>query len=688
MALRNLYTPAIETAPLFLAFLFTLGHAVFAQTSSSCNPSDPQPTVTVSVSRSPFTVVPSADGCWLFASAGNGVAVLKRGPDGVRQVRQVPVTSMAGIVLTHDGKLLIGAAGNQVVFLDVAVLTGAADDPNIRAQVGAISANGQSGGVYVNVTSDDRLLFVSQENSGTITVIDLKRARASGYTSDAIIGNISTGRAPIALTFSKDEKWLFTTSEVAAPTWHWKAACTAEGSNRADIVAPEGAVGVIDVAKAETDPGSAVVAQVPAGCSAVRSALSPDGDRLFVTARNSNAVLEFDTAKLVSDPQNARLGSAPTGTAPVPVAVVNGGRMVLAGNSNRFAGSGGSETLTVLDAARISQGPAAVIGGIAVGAFPREMRVSADGHTLFVTNAGSGSVQILDVDHLPIVPVMQLATPATSARSSALPRIPLATAAVTTPLSPSDAAIVDKSNASDAANYAAQAAPGGDATATRVAEANAASKADAAATEAELAAAAVLSDNSKAAAAATAGDAATANAAREQAKIDLAVLLAADTKLVEALSAASAAAAGNAAFYGEGTGQAAINNLAAGDAAAAADELRAIAGGDSGGFGAAVDHLTAAMKAAGTIESLAPARFQGVADRESTALTAAKAAAAGGDENASAAISELLKAAASMAAIDGQGNPFAAVVEQAAKAGADVASHTLAARRAANTPAK
>jgi DNA-binding beta-propeller fold protein YncE len=180
------------------------------------------------------------------------------------------------------------------------------------------------------------------------------------------------------LTFSKDEKWLFTTSEAAAPAWHWKAACTAEGSNRPAIVAPEGAVGVIDVAKAATDPGSAVVAQVPAGCSTVRSALSPDGDRLFVTARNSNAVLEFDVAKLVSDPQNARLGSAPTGTAPVPVAVVNGGKIVLAGNSNRFAGNGGSETLTVLDAAKIPQGEAAVIGGIAVGAFPREMRVSAE----------------------------------------------------------------------------------------------------------------------------------------------------------------------------------------------------------------------------------------------------------------------------------------------------------------------
>jgi len=173
---------------------------------------------------------------------------------------------------------------------------------------------------------------------------------------------------------------------------------------------------VIDVEKAEVDPSSSVVARVPAGCSPVRAAMTPDAATLFVTARNSNAVLEFDTAKLVSDPANARIGSAQTGTAPVPVAVVNAERMlVIAGNSNRFAAAG-SETLTVLDATKISQGAAALVGTIAAGAFPREMHVSDDGRTLYLANARSNSVQIFDIAHLPIIPAANAtSTPPVSA---------------------------------------------------------------------------------------------------------------------------------------------------------------------------------------------------------------------------------------------------------------------------------
>jgi DNA-binding beta-propeller fold protein YncE len=168
-------------------------------------------------------------------------------------------------------------------------------------------------------------------------------------------------------------------------------------------VNPEGVVVVVDMARARTDPAKAVAARVPAGCSAVRMAISPDGRRIYVTARNSNAVEVFDTSKLVSDPDHARLGVAPVGEAPVPVAVIDGGKKVVAGNSNRFGGRSSGETLSVLDAARMEQkGADAALGTIPSGAFPRELNVSADGHTLFLTNAGSKSLQVMDIDHLPV----------------------------------------------------------------------------------------------------------------------------------------------------------------------------------------------------------------------------------------------------------------------------------------------
>lgn len=386
-----------------LAALLSLG----AQAQpAACNARTAAPSVTVALPARPFAVAPSRDGCWVFVSMlgderGNnpGIAVLKRSNGRIELARVVPLTSHpAGIVLTHDGQLLIAAALDAVVFLDAARLTSGEGNP----LVGSFSDGERMQSIYANVTADDKALFVSEESGRAITVIDLERARAKGYRADAIVGRIPTGNAPIALTFSHDGSLLYTTAQGAPPDWNWPKACTQEGRGGSDIVNPEGAVVVVDVARARTDPAHAVVARVPAGCSPVRMAIAPDGGRIYVTARNSNAVLAFDTAKLVTDSEHARVGMATVGTAPVPVAVVDGGRKVVAGNSNRFAGSNSGESLTVLDAARLPQGAAAVLGSIPTGAFPRELAVSADGATLFLTNFGSNSLQVMDVEHLPV----------------------------------------------------------------------------------------------------------------------------------------------------------------------------------------------------------------------------------------------------------------------------------------------
>ena len=371
---------------------------------SACNAPLGSASVTIALPGNPFAVKPAADGCWVFASVSEGIAVLKRQAGHIELVRVVPVKpAPAGIVLTHDGKLLIAAANNAAVVLDVARMTAGAPTP----ELGTFSGRDAKflGSVYANVTADDKLLFVSEEAAESITVIDLERARQNGYKPDAILGDIPVGRGPIALTFSPDGKWLFTTSELAAADWKWPAACKPEGSGRTDLVNPEGAVIVVDVARARTDPSSAVAGRIPAGCSPVRMAISTDGGRIYVTARNNNAVVAFDTAKLLSDPDHARVGMAPVGEAPVPVAVIDGGKKVVAGNSNRFAGKNAPQSLSVLDAAKIEQkGTDAGLGTIPSGAFPRELSVSADGHTLFLTNAGSSSIQVIDIDHLPVEP--------------------------------------------------------------------------------------------------------------------------------------------------------------------------------------------------------------------------------------------------------------------------------------------
>jgi len=316
-----------------------------------------------------------------------------------------------GLVLTHAGDLLIVAANDSIVFFDTKRLETGDGDPVLQR----VGDGDNAGSIYVNVTPDDKTLFVSDEGAARITVIDLEKIRALGRdsaahskgdqssasSSAAIIGRIPVGLAPIALTFSKDQRWLFTTSEIAPEAWGWPRVLAPEGARAAQEKVPEGAVIVIDVAKAKTDPKGAVVGRVPAGGSPVRLALSPDGNRLFVSARNSNAALVFDTAELIKDPEHAKAVKVPVGKSPVPIVVVADGKYVLVGNSDRFsANPAKASSLTVLETSRIGTQSDPKVGEIPCGAFPREFHLTADGQTLFLTNFRSRTLQVVEVSHL------------------------------------------------------------------------------------------------------------------------------------------------------------------------------------------------------------------------------------------------------------------------------------------------
>jgi DNA-binding beta-propeller fold protein YncE len=370
----------------------------------------------IPVPGSPFGVAVSQDNQWLFVSllngaTGPGIVVLRKEGGEIKVERTVPVINHApsGIVLTHDGDMLIAAAGDAVVFFDTKRLENGLPDAAFQW----VSDGTRAGSIYVNVTADDKTLFVSDEAREGIKVINLDRIRSLGRdaaanlkrfntdgTRDAIVGVIPVGDAPIALTFSKDEKWLFTTSELAAEEWHWPATLDSEGGREGRKV-PEGAVLVLDVAMARTNPALAVTARVPAGGSPVRADLSPDGRRLYVTSRNGNNLLAFETDDLIKRQDRAKAKRIRVGSSPVPVAVIADGRYVVVGNSDRFsANAGKSSTLTVLDASLIGTGQDCRLGEMTCGAFPRELRASHDGKTLYLTNFRSRTLQVIDVGRI------------------------------------------------------------------------------------------------------------------------------------------------------------------------------------------------------------------------------------------------------------------------------------------------
>jgi DNA-binding beta-propeller fold protein YncE len=131
---------------------------------------------------------------------------------------------------------------------------------------------------------------------------------------------------------------------------------------------------------------------------------------VYVTARNSNAMLAFDTDALRNDTAHALIGTVPVGTAPVGVVVVNDGKFVIVSNSNRFSNDRKArQTLSVIDAAKVGEGKLAVVGSLAAGVFPREFGQSPDGRTLFVANYLSDELEVIDLSRLPLDKAKQAA---------------------------------------------------------------------------------------------------------------------------------------------------------------------------------------------------------------------------------------------------------------------------------------
>lgn len=375
---------------------------------SACNAPAHDAIVQLDVRGRPFEPVISSDGCWIFVTLtqrdgvnGGGIAVVHRANGSLSVARTVSLQgSPTGAVLTHDGRLLIVADGGYLAFIDVAKLE-AGDD---SAVLGYMGNGAPIGFIYANVTADDRYLLASAERAQAVIVIDLDSARAGGFKDRGVVAKLDVGNAPIAVTLSPDDRFLYTTSEVALPGWNWPRICRPENPNGRPNAPnhPPGAIIVFDLRRALRDPAHAPVSRVPAGCNPVRLALSPDGSVAYVSARGDNMLLAFDARRLAGDTATALMARAEVGVAPVGIAVIDSGARVIVTSSNRFGGNAGDhQPLTVVDAALLRSGAHAVIGTIPAGAFPRELRLTADGRTLFATNFGSRTLEMIDLARTP-----------------------------------------------------------------------------------------------------------------------------------------------------------------------------------------------------------------------------------------------------------------------------------------------
>lgn len=325
----------------------------------------------------------------------SGIAVLVCKAGRFVYDRTIPISPQpTGLALTPDGKLLIVADDSYIAFLHTDRLSEPRSDgvTYIKAERGDIEDD-DAGAIYASVAPDGNYAFVSEEQAGTITVVDLRKAKTEGYSRTAIVGEINVGNAPITTLTSSDGKTLYGTLEVAYRRLGFPRTCRPEGSAANDPTRfSPGAVFSLDVATAER-ASAENIKFAPSQCSTVRMALSPGGHLAWATNRASGSVSLFDLDKVGHGVASARLKDVDVGSNPVPVAVTRDGRYVLVGITNRF-GSGGTTSghITVVDS-RAER----VVGTIPAGLFPREFSYGS-APTLFLSNNRSDSVTVFNED--------------------------------------------------------------------------------------------------------------------------------------------------------------------------------------------------------------------------------------------------------------------------------------------------
>lgn len=351
----------------------------------------PTQAATLAVPGHPFTAVASQDGCWLFVSLaidrGHGAVAVLRNQDGMFRLDHVtPLPAPAyGESISPDGTLLAVAGRNGASVFDVAELEHAGDHPLL----GWLRDSRGAQAVYTLISNDGRLLFVSQERAHAISVFDLAKARGNGFHHEALIGRIPMALAPVGLAQSPDGRWLYATSEVAPPGAGLAATCKPETDG--ERMHPPGLLFRIDVAKVAREPRRAVLGAVAAGCNPVRVAVAPSGGQIWVTARGSNALLEFHADDLQAKAGQSGYASFAIGASPVGVVVRRDGRQVWVALSSRFgsATAGQLAGLSLVDGqpGKLMQAPAA--------GFPREVSFLPDGRTLVATLYEDDQVELI-----------------------------------------------------------------------------------------------------------------------------------------------------------------------------------------------------------------------------------------------------------------------------------------------------
>jgi YVTN family beta-propeller protein len=200
------------------------------------------------------------------------------------------------------------------------------------------------------ISSDDKLVFVSNEDEGLLSALDL----ATGE----IKSRIKVGEEPEGVTLRPDGKVVYVTSE------------------------GEGVVTGVDTATLK------VVGTVKTGPRPRSIGFTKDGALGFVTNENAGTLTVFDssTHKVRTTIALPKIEGAPM--APRPM-----GQVLSPDGTRLYVSLGRAKAIAIVDAASL-----AVVGTITeVGTRPWGIGISPDGTKLYTANGPSGDVSVVDI---------------------------------------------------------------------------------------------------------------------------------------------------------------------------------------------------------------------------------------------------------------------------------------------------
>jgi len=347
-------------------------------TSATAAPLTGVSSQTVALGGGPFGVAITPDGKYSFVPTGNDVAVLNNdsGSPAPTPVVTIPAEgAKKDDAITSDGKYVLAAAGSGAYVISVA--TAEAGDPG--AVLGTLTSPGGKGAVGVSISPDDRFAFITLQNSAEMAVFNLQSSFAGGFGQSGFVGMVPLGQSPIGMAQSPNGRWLYVTTENTA-----------------------GKLYVLSLSRAETDPQDAVVQAAAAGCSPARVIVSADGNDVWVTDRDSNALVAFSAAKLLTKPSESLIARVNVGQTPIGLTFIKGGNEIMVADSNLKSVAGANSlALVSTQRALAGQNHGALLGFVATGHVPREVELEPGGKTLLVTENGSGQLQAINVGSLP-----------------------------------------------------------------------------------------------------------------------------------------------------------------------------------------------------------------------------------------------------------------------------------------------